>query len=322
MKSFSLVVLAGSAIVMAITGAMSFLLPFNKTTTSVHVLFAVIMVLAMLWHVVERSKGLRRHFAGRAWLGLVAVVLIVGVVTMELGIGKAVASLSYEERQADAIFRGRPDVVHQQLGDELQILKSSDDLVLSLEVDLKTEGETFVAIWAESDNGDLIETLFLSEALRYKEDYSDSLTRTDVLPVWSHRWRRLQEGTADGEVDGVSAATITRSFSLNRVLADDLRGFHLMMEVNRLDDDNDTFSATSEDELSQTLPGLGQPSVLYKAFVDFHEHHFDSYFLLQYEGHGALQGEDGIITRSSGGLTSARKLVQKALLHVDYQKED
>ena len=322
MKSFSLVVLAGSAVVMAITGVMCFLLPFSKTTTNVHVFFAVIMVISIIWHAVERRKGLKRHFSGRALLGLVAVAAVAGLIASEIGIGKAVASLSYEARQADAIFRGRPDVVHQQVGEELQVLKSSDDLAVSLEVDLKTEGETLVAIWAESDNGDLIETLFLSDALRYKEAYNDELTRTQILPVWSHRWRRLQDGAADGEVDGVSSATITRSFSLNSVMADDLRGFHLMMEVNRLDDDNQTFSATTEDELSQTLPGLGQPSVLYKAFVDFHEEHFDSYYLLQYEGHGALQGEDGMITRSSEGLTTARRLIKKALLHVDYQIED
>jgi hypothetical protein len=317
---------------MVITGAMSFLLPFSKATTNVHVFFAVLMLAAMVWHVLERSKGFRRHLGEGVgnrrkarWLAIPAVVLGVVLVSMDFGIGDAIASLSYEGREADAIFRSRPDVAYQVVGSKVDVLKAGEDLAVSLEVDLQSDGDTFVAIWAENDHGDVIETLFLSDALRYKEDISHGdleLTRTAILPIWSHRWQRLKEGVEDEEIDGVSSATITRSFSLNSVLKDGVRGFHLMLEVNRLDDDNDTFSATTEDELSQTLPGLGQPSVLYKAFVDFHEEHYDSYFLLQYEGHGALQGEDGIITRSSEGLTSARRLVQKALLHVDYQVED
>jgi hypothetical protein len=317
---------------MVITGAMSFLQPFNKTTTNVHVFFAVLMVAAMVWHVVERSKGFRRHLGEGVgerrkarWLAIPAVVLGVVLVSMDFGIGNVIASLSYEGREADAIFRSRPDIAYQAVGGNVDVLKTGDDLTVSLEVDLETEGNTFVVIWAENDHGDIIETLFLSDDLRYQEGVSHGdlkLTRTNLLPIWSHRWQRLKDGVEDEELDGVSSATITRSFSLNSVLKDGVRGFHLMMEVNRLDDDNNMFSATTEDELSQTLPGLGQPSVLYKAFVDFHEEHFDSYFLLQYEGHGALQGEDGIITRSSEGLTSARRLVQKALLHVDYQVED
>ncbi|MCP4513553.1 MAG: hypothetical protein GY826_44955, partial [Fuerstiella sp.] len=86
----------------------------------------------------------------------------------------------------------------------------------------------------------------------------------------------------------------------------------------RLGDINDTFRPDSALEFMRPLPGLGQPSIVYTAFLDLHEDHIERYFLLKYEGHGAPAGDDGFITYGHEGLTTARKVVDKALLHIEF----
>ncbi|MDX1638583.1 MAG: hypothetical protein R3281_11475 [Balneolaceae bacterium] len=176
-----------------------------------------------------------------------------------------------------------------------------------------------IAIWAESETGTLIETLYLSETSAFSETFEwagHQQRRVDILPVWRNRFTLTTGIAPDGEqATYFSGATPEHSFSVHNYLKTDSNPFYLYIEINAPGDPNDYFNSNqAPDQPGYTKPGIGQPSVLYGAYVENTEE--KQYQLLDLVGHGGGSTSDGNIHYDLAQLTTAKELVEKILVRV------
>jgi hypothetical protein len=284
---------------------------------TLHVAFGFIFILSIGLHLFERRKALRRliqfknTFKFHIISALLYVTLLYIVLESFLPV-KMLLNLAYENQHREEVFRSRPDVIYDQFNSTHKVLKQTEEFEAFLEVQLNDQSEgLFLAVWAEDDFGNMIEPLFITENLRYSHK-----SRVNVLPVWSKRFKSMHAKPKD--VDEVSSATIRRSFKLNHMIKNRKHGFHLKIEINALNDENKIYHSKSDNFMLQSPEGIGQPSVIYTTFVDFHNEQVDSWFLLKFEGKSDVSGEEGDIIPDSYGLTTARHLLERAMLKIDF----
>ena len=155
----------------------------------------------------------------------------------------------------------------------------------------------------------MIETLYLPSELAYAEDVTwegEKTKRHHLLPIWRHRHTLVSGVDPKGEIDAFTAATPEHAFTLDQYLKSGEDGrFVICVEVNILGDSNEAF----EDEL------LGQPSLLYTAYVDASEG--AKYQLLELTAHGGEAIENGTLNYDFDGIESARKIVDLLLVHAE-----
>ena len=320
MKQATLIFLFGVLLTVVISGLYGFVFPFNKTSVTVHVFFALLMMMAVGLHLYERRKSLLKFIdlgQGRKYklpaLGL--LITLIAVSLLALPPASSLMELSYENRHRDSIFRANEDVVSQEVDGQYTIFKQTKEIKSFLEVLVhKQSDEIYLAVWAEDDFGNMIEPLFVSDSLKYTEK-----NRQLYLPVWSHRLKKKQENFDN--IDGISSATIRSSFKLNGIIKNRKNGFHLKVEVNVANDENEFYHPGSDNFLLQSPEGVGQPSVIYATFIDLQDNHLDSWHLLKFEGKSDVEDLAGDIIPDSFGLTTSLKIINRALLHIDFTKE-
>ena len=108
-----------------------------------------------------------------------------------------------------------------------------------------------------------------------------------------------------GKVDAFTGATPSHSFSLDDYLQLDEGSFVLMVEVNAPHDPNATYPD----------PHLGQPSVLYSAFIDLSTE--SPYTLLELTAHGGEATKGGTLHYDFSALDSALQLVDLLLVKAE-----
>ena len=154
----------------------------------------------------------------------------------------------------------------------------------------------------------MIETLYLDQSLAYASapKWGGSPTpRQRILPIWRHRYTMVSGLDPLGEVDAVTAATPDHSFTLDDYLVvGEGKSFILCVEVNAPRDPNDRYPD----------PHIGQPSLLYTAFIEPESENF--YALLELTGHGGGAEESGAIQYVLGGFTTAKELLDLLLVKV------
>ncbi|MEW6998396.1 hypothetical protein AADZ86_11920 [Colwelliaceae bacterium BS250] len=320
MKQAALIFLFGVLLTVVISGLYGFVFPFNKTSVTVHVFFALLMMISIDIHLYERRKSLFKFIdlsQGRKYklpaLGL--LITLVAVSLLALPPASSLMELSYENRHRDSVFRASKDVVSQEIDGQYKVLKQTEEIRSFLEVLVHEQSDDiYLAVWAEDDFGNMIEPLFISDPLKYTEK-----NRQLYLPVWSHRLKKKQANFDN--IDGISSATIRSSFKLNGIINARKNGFHLKVEVNVVNDENEFYHPGSDNFLLQSPEGIGQPSVIYATFIDLQDDHLDSWHLLKFEGKSDVEGLEGNIIPNAFGLTTSLKIINRALLHIDFTKE-
>ena len=336
MRGLVTLLVAAVTAVMTITGMLSFFVPFSSQTSRIHAFFGLFFILLIGVHIYHNKKRFFKYVGIRSWkksghfrsLGFIIFATLFFMAWENLLPVRAWLGLSYEERRKEVIFRAHPKTATQQLGGNLELKRPSSGLNISLDVELNEEqlkdDSLFIAIWVEDEEGRLIETLFLSEELAYKEQISyldKELHRKEILPIWWFKWRsflkRQKKLLVDDEVDAVSSATIHGSFNIDLLLKSGLPGFRVCLELNLTNDENSLFREDSKNFLAKTPKGIGQPSVIYSNFIDLQDENSSKYSLLEFKGRGDAAGEDGEVTQNYSGLTTALKILEKALLKVE-----
>jgi hypothetical protein len=105
-----------------------------------------------------------------------------------------------------------------------------------------------------------------------------------------------------GKIDAFTGTTPSHSFTLDDYLQlGEEKAFILCLEFNTPDDPNTTYAD----------PHIGQPSVLYTAYIELDAD--QKYAILELTGHGGGAEENGAIRYDLDGLTSAPDLVDLAL---------
>ena len=326
LANFSLLL---SFIALAISGVLSFVRPFSLLTTRVHVVFGLLTLLLVGVHLVARSSYFRTQLSrlqrDRRFLISTFVTGAIASLSLYLTIYEiepvgSFLALAYETRSRDQIVRASPLVgllsedeqrlVHREPGPgaDVQVsllVRFGKQLNSSTAAESKSAS---LAIWAETVTGTMIETLYLDTELAFSDRpmwNGVTTSRANILPIWRHRYTAISGVDPAGEVDAVTGATPSHSFSLTDYLhLGQKKEFVLCVEVNAAADPSEEFPD----------PHIGQPSLLYTALVDVDSR--EKYQILALTGHGGGAEESGAIQYDLERITTAQDWLDLVLLNV------
>ena len=304
-----------SFITLAVTGVLSFVLPFDLPTTRIHIVFGLVTLILVGLHLYSRVPYFKQQLGSKSGASVSPrVVLFITFIWGLLLAGSiknwapvsVVIEQGYEARHRDEIVRPDPLVASIRNGTELvsgRQQKDTDTVALSVHALLNAaiEGDVAIALWAESTAGTLIETLYVSPGMAFSDNPSwggKTVSRADVLPIWRNRYTALTGLEPDGTVDGISGATADHKFSLNTYLAPGADDFVICLELNVVGDTNAAWSDSV----------LGQPSVLYTGLAAPDEE--PAYVLLELTGHGGKGDHAGAIQYDLKTIDTAKRILE------------
>lgn len=320
---------------LAVTGVMSFVLPFSITTARIHIVFGLATIVLVGMHLATRVSYFTR--IARQSVALksskkpqVPRVVVAGVVVVWAGLlaGSlydlrpvgALIGVGYEARHRAEIFRAAPQTVYEQVGPTNRIATVSQDggeLVIAVEIQYAQglDAQPAAAVWAQTTGvpGRMIQTLFVDQALAYSDTPSWNGTPTPrhaILPIWRFAYTAVNGIDPIGEADAVTSATPKHSYSVEGVLKSDEEQIVVCLEINAFGDAN----AAYPDQR------LGQPSVLYTALIDLTAE--QDYYLMSRTAHGGGAERNGNANYNFDGVTSAKHLVEKVLVHIQRPGRD
>ncbi len=322
-----------SFLTLAVTGVASFVLPFEITTTRVHIIFGLATTLLVGLHLSSRT----RYFATlltpakttrqtrQKTIGILLVVIgwagLLYVSFVNMPLAKAIIGQGYEAKHSKEIFRSNPQSSFARKENVLKTVRQSGepDVAVISEVEFRpnvTTQPVAIAIWAESQNGSMIETLYLSESLAYSDFpmwAGEKVPRHRILPIWRHKYTLINgvEPTDDPnrKVDAYTGATENHSFTIDSRLTSDQQPFLIYLEMNAAKDPNETY----------TDPLLGQPSLIYSTYIDPNATQPWSILDLIGQSDGAF--EDGQIRYDLDAITTAKQVLEKVLVKVAQSAE-
>jgi len=321
--------LLGAFAVVAITGAMAFSLPFSIDTTRVHVIGGMAVCLLVLVHVVQRTKYFQNQWKGKGTktvskptLALITLLTFGLVYLAVKGLPPAtwVIQQGYEARHRAEIVRtsslvgfGQPSS-HSKLIVRQPQSETTCGLSIYLRFNPDLTSLPAVAVWAETTTGTIIETLYVQPSLAFSDqpDWEGEPTpRNQILPIWRNRYTIIAGVDASGRVDAMTGATETHEFALEDYLRPGERQeFVICAEVNAPADPNDAFPD----------PDIGQPSLLYTAFVEVDREL--PYAILELTGHGGEAESSGTTSYDLEGFTTAKRLTDLFLVKLEKPAKD
>ena len=199
-----------------------------------------------------------------------------------------------------------------------------------------------IAIWTETLEGEIIETIMVTRATakglfsrgRNKENFKnfdsnlsivpDNLARVDALPYWSHkRGVKHMDGYYSPHssmplADGITGATPITNFRMNTSAQITQKKIQIIMEVNVAFDDNEYFSEFDfpTDTIYHSGTGqLGQPSLIYKAVINLDDS--KKYYLLDLIGHAHHSASDGRLYKDLSQITTAKDIIERAMIRIN-----
>ena len=298
---------------LVVTGVLRFTLPFSLAVTRLHIISGFIVTLLIGIHIFQRLKILKNIAVPRGkrrasdFLPLVYSIVFSGVVWAAAWWAwpgaKEIVDLSYEARHQKSIFRERPNVVGNVTESKVHAFKLvSEYAAIDVQLDWQKPSKDFaVAIWAETNAYQIIETLHLSEPLKFKEDAEwegKILNRGQILPLWRNRYTQISGIGPEGQADLQSGPTENHEFGLEEKI-ENKESFTIYIEINAPDDN--------------------QPSVLYAALIDPESP--NPYTLLSLVGTGEGSYESGEINYDQSTLSSAKHLVEKILVKAIWKQQ-
>lgn len=315
---------------LAITGVMSFVLPFSIITARVHIVFGAVTIVLVFMHLATRVSYFTRIAKQSVALSSkkkpqVPRWLVAGVVVVWAGLLAAsfyntqpatgLVDLGHEARHRAEIFRASPRTVYEKVGPTNRVASvsaESGELVIAIQVAYRDtlSKQPAAAIWAQTTGqpGRMVETLFVDEALAYDTDpvwNGKATPRHHILPIWRHAYRDINGIDPTGDTQAVTDATPNHSFSVEQTLATSGGTLIICLEFNAAGDPNEAYP----DE------HLGQPSVYYTALIDLDSD--QRYYLMTKTAHGGGAEMDGQPRYDFDGLTSAQDLVEHVLVRIE-----
>lgn len=310
-----------SFLTLAVTGVMSFVLPFEIKTARIHIIFGIVTLILVGFHLYTKIKYFKKQFKVKGKIivacAFIWVVLIFASYENWWPV-KKVIDQGYESTHRGEIVRPHPLVASLKEDKHHTTARQSElsgKTALSIHVALNNpdQPEPAMAIWAESKNGTIIETLFLNQKLMFSDEpewYGKKVPRHHIIPIWRHRFTAITGLTPEGEIDVATGATKDHKFSLDTHLKTDGEPFTIFIEINAPNDPDATYKD----------PHIGQPSILYSAYIDPKEP--QRYYLGELTGHGGDGKVDGGIYYDTEGLGSAKKILDLMLIKLEISKSE
>ena len=319
---------------LAVTGVMSFVLPFSITTARVHIVFGLVTLVLVGMHLATRLdyfariakqsvelKAKKKPQVPR-WLVAAIVGVWAGLLAVSFYGTRPAADLiavGYEARHAAEIFRASPQTAYEQVGPTVRVATlsaESGEVVIDVEVEYREDldQQPAAAIWAQTTGYEprMIQTLYVDKALAYSATpkwNGKPTPRHHILPIWRHRYRDVNGVDPTGETDAVTSATPSHSFSIEQSLASDEDEIVICLEINAASDPNQAYPDAH----------LGQPSVLYTALVDLASD--QRYYLMTRTAHGGGSEGDGQPRYGFDEITTAKDLIEKVIVNIQRPAE-
>ena len=321
-----------SFLTLAVTGILSFVLPFSLATTRVHIVFGFATIILVGLHLATRLGYFKRmaqqslttksdggsQMPRSVIIALVVVWVLLLVVSLTGGRPATdLLALGYEAQNRAEIFRAAPRTAYEKLGPSNRIVSLSPDsgeLVIEVEIEYRWPmlEHPAAAVWAETTRAHMIQTLFIDDALAFSDtpDWHGKPTpRHHILPIWRHGYTSINGVDPNGEIDAITEATPMHSFSIEKsLISGEESSLIVCLEINAFGDPNETYAD----------PRLGQPSILYATDLinldDFDGG--DAYFLMHRVAHGGKATRSGDRFYNFDGITTAGDMIKKVLVHV------
>lgn len=314
---------------LAVTGVMSFVLPFSITTARVHIVFGLVTLILVGLHLATRISYFTRiakqsvSFKAKKkpqvprWL-VAAIVLVWAALLAVSFYGARPASdliaVGYEAQHAAEIFRASPQTAYEQVGPTVRVAmldEAAGEVLIEVEVEYAAdfEQQPAAAIWAQTNAQPprMLQTLYVDQALAYSATpnwHGKATPRHQILPIWRHQYRDVNGVDPTGDTDAVTSATPNHSFSIEQKLRADDQDFDLRLEINAHGDAN----AAYPDE------HLGQPSILYEVRIDLTSD--QQYYLMTRTSHGGGAEIDGQPRYGFDGITTAKEMIEKVVVKI------
>ena len=211
--------------------------------------------------------------------------------------------LSYEQRNHASIVRSQDNIATYEKDNLLRTIKlTSTGASLDLELLWKKNPQgAVVAIWAETKSGTIIETLHLSESLKYSETHhweNATARRGKTLPVWRHRYTTICGIDPFGTSDSLSQPTLNHQWLLDQKLNEGTESFVLYVEVN--------------------FPGDNTPSLIYAANIE--PENTNPYTLLNLLAHSGDSETDGELNYDLESLDLDNTPIDRILVKTNWSK--
>ena len=303
-----------SFLTLAVSGVLSFVLPFSIDITRIHIIFGFLTFILIGFHLYGRLRYFKKQIKVNRrviYSSVIIWLILLGAALENWWPVKKVIEQGYEARHRHEIVRPHPLVasVQEKNRQTVSRQKINGKTGLSINMAFNHTNETLpaIALWAESKNGTIIETLYLSDSIAFSDRpiwNGVKTPRNQIMPIWRHRYTAISGVSPDGKVDASSGATQSHQFSLDSHLATNGEPFTIFMEINMPADSDDKW----------TDKHLGQPSILYSAFIDPAEP--QKYYLVDLTGHGGEAFKDGNINYDPTSLSTAREILDLVLISI------
>ncbi|MDB2673650.1 DUF4405 domain-containing protein [Akkermansiaceae bacterium] len=291
-------------LVMAVTGALAFFLPFSIEIVGLHALMGFVFVTFIMVHILNNSRQLKGYLKGPVvWLAVGVTAGLSALFFLQPAPVKSVLSISQNLGPALDRFEVQEDGMVYQYA-------PSDDYQMKLTV--KT-GPNFdpgdpprIAIWLENQGDYHLKTLLSPDEL------------SEELPYWSFKrrgWQKAKEEADTGvAVDAVSTPTPNGSFDpADYILPaepDTSTPYKLLIEINQPGDAHGDYK--------------DQPSLVYSVEID--NLRPVTFQILDLVGYPKREDEDNQEAWSlyfvDEGFGSALELVDSALLRIERRQQN
>jgi len=279
-------------LVLAVTGVIAFILPFNIVVIGLHALMGFVFVLLIGLHVFNNSRPLKSYLHSKAlWVTLAVTATLTWLFWWQPAPVKAILGLS--GNLGPAMERFEMDEDHMVF-DYAPSPNYKMRLTVKTGSTYKTESSPEVAIWLENQGGYHIKTLLAPKTITETPYYSFKHAG------WAKAKREAEENT---EIDAVSSPTPNGSFDPADYILPAENGdstpYALFLEINQ--------------------PGDDQPSLVYSVEIDNSlPRHFQVLDLRGFPKQGEQQGkETWDLYYVDETVTSALDLIDSALLTIE-----
>ncbi|WP_347923943.1 hypothetical protein [Pontimicrobium sp. SW4] len=324
-----LLVLIGSGILM-------YFLPFKKNVASVHTFFALLFMLAIVFHIINNKLSLKNYLIGKRlskYKKLQSLLIIVVGILLVIGV-------YFDFPLLNNLYAFGNQIRNEQLGKKevnfdyqvIDLKKPEGDKLVSVEL---KKGSAFqyplFAIWIEDINGNYIQTLYISRVIssstfdfgKKKDGKWESaiVRRPEALPYWSHkRSVKAEDGLYmplgnSSDIDAYSGATPTSNFIINSKSKITKGNYKILVELNQSYDWNEYYTKDKfpEDKIYSGSGQVGQPSLIYEAEVSAKDFESKTYNLMELIGHGHHSGKDGELYKNVSQITTAKQIADRII---------
>ena len=174
------------------------------------------------------------------------------------------------------------------------------------------------ALWIQDSDGNFSQTIFATKkASNKKWIFAPKSGRPESLPVWYHSCKNSYASESKTEMDAVSSATPKGGFEIvQKIQLSEEKKYFVFAEVNKSFDYNEFYPKDAEKNSAEYSGVNGQPSAVYRAEFSFE----NPKAKLELIGTGSLDGKSGSIENKTETLTTAKNLVEKIVVCLEFSE--